>query len=610
MKFLPKLRAYAWFMLINALLCVLVSTYYFAYLPEFPSETLAQIFLMSGTLSQMALLSFLLGLLFVPVLLLPKQLRNSLQAVIASFGLGILIIDTMVFAQYRFHLNIAVLDMIFSGQIVSFPAEMWLSVIAASIGLFAFQFMLIRHLEKAPRYTQHGWGRRLALTIFGALLITNSIHIWAAANAFQPVTMIKRYLPLFQPATANSFMRKHGWVNEEAIARQKAMTLQRHSDLNYPLKALQLNSVENPINIMLIVVDSWRADTFNAQNTPNLWQFAQSGVILKDHIASGNATRMGIFGLFYSLPGTYWHSFLANTKAPVLMDRLQALDYNMGIFAAAQLHSPEFDKTVFSGIEHLRVSSDGNTASERDQDVTDDWLVWYDQQNDNQPKFSFLFYDAPHAYDFPENYPHHYEPMLDSVNYLKLNNDTDPEPLFNRYKTSVHYVDSLIKQVLAKLKEKGDLDNTVVIITGDHGQEMNDNKLNFWGHNGNFTRPQLQVPFVLVGPDVKRQTHLNADRVTSHYDVAPTLLKNYLGVASDLKSYAVGQDLYAEPIDREWLLVAKYSGYAVITKDTILEVGATGQYEYLDKTNHVIKNKSPNFDYLQQALEQISRFRK
>ena len=48
----------------------------------------------------------------------------------------------------------------------------------------------------------------------------------------------------------------------------------------------------------------------------------------------------------------------------------------------------------------------------------------------------------------------------------------------------------------------------------------------------------------------------------------------------------------------------------LITKDTILEVGATGQYEYLDKTNHVIKNKSPNFDYLQQALEQISRFRK
>ena len=87
-------------------------------------------------------------------------------------------------------------------------------------------------------------------------------------------------------------------------------------------------------------------------------------------------------------------------------------------------------------------------------------------------------------------------------------------------------------------------------------------------------------------------------------------LKNYLGVTSQISDYGVGQDLYAEPIDQAWLLVAKYSGYAVVTSDTILEVGATGQYEYYDETNRVIKDESPNFDYLQQALEQISRFRK
>ena len=139
---------------------------------------------------------------------------------------------------------------------------------------------------------------------------------------------------------------------------------------------------------------------------------------------------------------------------------------------------------------------------------------------------------------------------------------------------------------------------------------MNDNKLNFWGHNSNFTRPQIQVPFVLVGPDVLKKIQPRDNSMTSHYDVAPTLLKNYLGVTSQISDYGVGQDLYAEAIDQPWLLVAKYSGYAVVTPDTILEVGATGQYEYYDSTNRVIKNKSPNFDYLQQALEQISRFRK
>jgi membrane-anchored protein YejM (alkaline phosphatase superfamily) len=136
--FKSKLRAYAWFMLINAFLCVAVSTRYFAFLPEFPSETIAQVFLMSGMLSQMALLSFLIGLLFCPLLFLPKHFRQLTLAIIASCGLGVLVIDTMVFAQYRFHLNVAVLDMIFSGQIVSFPIAMWLSVIVAGLLMFIF----------------------------------------------------------------------------------------------------------------------------------------------------------------------------------------------------------------------------------------------------------------------------------------------------------------------------------------------------------------------------------------------------------------------------------------------------------------------------------------
>jgi membrane-anchored protein YejM (alkaline phosphatase superfamily) len=610
MTFASKLRAHAWLMLINALFCILIATRYFAFLPEFPSATLAQVFLVSGTLSQMALLSFILGVLILPVLWLPSLPRNLLQAGVACFGLACLFIDTLVFAQYRFHINFAVLELVMSGQIVSFAWQTWLTVLTGCVVLFIGQLWLIRHLESEPVYTRRAWGRRLAGTIFAALLLTNTIHVWAAANAFQPVTMLKRYLPLFYPATANSFMRKQGWIDEEAVARQKAMSLARDSDLQYPLQPLETQEVDAPVNIMLIVVDSWRADTLNEDNTPHIWNVARNGKILSDHMASGNATRMGIFGLFYGLPGTYWHSFLVNQQPPVLITRMQELSYQMGIFGAAQLQSPEFDRTVFASIDNLRIRSDGNTPAELDRDLTDDWKAWYSKRDTSQPTFSFLFYDAPHGYDFPNEYPHRYEPMLEVVNYLELNNNTDPQPFMNRYKTSVHYVDSLVREVLEMLQQQGDLDNTLLIITGDHGQEMNDNKLNYWGHNSNFTRPQVQVPFVIAGPGVNQQKALEAERMTSHHDVAPTLLKNYLGVASDPKDYAVGEDLFAEPSGREWLLAAKYSGYAVITENSILEVGATGQYEYLDSSNREIKDRQPDFSMLQEALEQISRFRK
>lgn len=611
MSFKQKLHAHGWFILINALVLMLVASRFFAFLPEFPSDPLGIAFILAGTWGQMTLLAALIGLIAVPTLLLPKPLRNGTQALIASLGVATLFIDTIVFAQYRFHINAVVLELVMSGQIVSFPLITWLMVIGGVGILLAAQWWLIRWLEAGAPVRNLKLGRKFALLTFMALLATNAIHIWAAAHAYQPVTTVKRYLPLFYPATADKFMRKRGWVDEEALERQKSLAFKRKNDLNYPLAPLQTEPVAKPLNIMLLVVDSWRADTFNAENTPNMWKYAQAGVVFNNHISTGNATRTGIFGLFYGVPGTYWHGFLANQQSPVLIDRLQAMDYQLGIFTAAQLRTPEFNQTVFTKVENLRIGSKGNRPSELDADLTKDWLAWYDQRDKSKPTFSFLFYDAPHGYDFPPNFEPKYEPMLKEVNYLKLNNDTDPAPFFNRYKTSVRYVDSMAAKVLDKLKESGDLDNTLVIITGDHGQELNDNKLNFWGHNSNFTDAQVNVPFAIFGPGVDAENmQWSTEALTSHQDVVPTLMKHYLGVTNDVKDYSVGEDLLGKAVKRDWIISSNYSGYAIITNDNILEVGGGGQYQFMDKTNRQLKDQQPNFTYLQQALEQISRFSK
>ncbi|HAS8348776.1 TPA: DUF3413 domain-containing protein [Vibrio vulnificus] len=611
MSFKQKLHAHGWFILINALVLMLIASRYFAFLPEFPTDPLGITFILAGTWGQMTLLAALIGLVTIPTLFLPKPFRNGTQALIASLGVATLFIDTIVFAQYRFHINAVVLELLMSGQIVSFPLITWLMVIGGVALLLAAQWWTIRWLENGAPVRALKLGRKFALLTFAALLATNAIHIWAAAHAYQPVTTVKRYLPLFYPATADKFMRKQGWVDEEALERQKALAFKRKNDLNYPLAPLQTQPVEKPLNIMLLVVDSWRADTFNADNTPNMWKYAQSGVVFNNHIATGNATRTGIFGLFYGIPGTYWHGFLANQQSPVLIDRLQALDYQLGIFTAAQLRKPEFNQTVFTKVENLRIGSEGGRPSELDADLTQDWLAWYDQRDKSKPTFSFLFYDAPHGYDFPADFEPKYEPMLKEVNYLKLNNDTDPTPFFNRYKTSVRYVDSMATKVLDKLKESGDLENTLVIITGDHGQEMNDNKLNFWGHNSNFTDAQVNVPFAIFGPGVDAaKMHWCSEALTSHQDVVPTLMKHYLGVTNDVKDYSVGEDLLGDAVKRDWIISSNYSGYAIITDDNILEVSGGGQYQFMDKTNRQLKDQQPNFTYLQQALEQISRFSK
>lgn len=607
-----KFHRYGWFVLINSLIAMAVATRYFAFLPEIPTDPLGLSFIIFGTLSQMVLLAGMIGLVALPAIFIKNsKIRHGVQALVASLGIAVLFIDTLVFAQYRFHINAVVLELVFSGQVVSFPLITWLTVIGGVVMLIAGQYALITWLEKPAAVTQHKLGRKFAIMTFFALLATHGIHIWAAANAYQQVTTVKRYLPVFYPATSNRMMKKYGWIDEEAVTRQDAMKMNRKSDLNYPLSPLQKERVEKPINIMLLVVDSWRADTFNAENTPNMWQYAQAGMVFDNHIASGNSTRTGIFGLFYGIPGTYWHGFLANQKSPLLIDRLQELNYDMGIFTAAQLEKPEFNQTVFRNIPNLRIKSEGHSPSERDKDLTKDWLEWYSQRDISKPAFSFLFYDAPHGYDFPKDYPHRYEPMLDHINYLELDNDSDPTPFFNRYKTSVHFVDIVAKQVLDKLKETGDLDNTLVIITGDHGQEVNDNHMNYWGHNSNYTNAQVNVPFAIFGPKIQdNKLDRQSNVLTSHQDVVPTLMKNYLGVTSNIKDYSVGEDLLGEQVSRSWILSSNYSGYAIIEEDSILEVGATGQYQFLDKKNLPLKDKSLNIQPLQGALLQISQFNK
>ena len=94
------------------------------------------------------------------------------------------------------------------------------------------------------------------------------------------------------------------------------------------------------------------------------------------------------------------------------------------------------------------------------------------EPDNGKPFFAFLFLDAPHGFAVPEGYPSPFQPMLKEINYLTLGEKTDRDAFFNRYKNSVHFNDSLIKELLDSLRDTGQLDNTIVMITGDHGQEF------------------------------------------------------------------------------------------------------------------------------------------
>ena len=83
--------------------------------------------------------------------------------------------------------------------------------------------------------------------------------------------------------------------------------------------------------------------------------------------------------------------------------------------------------------------------------ITEEWLQWLAKRDSKQPFFGFLFYDAPHGYSTPTNYPNPFQPDWKEVNQMELGPDFDKTPYLNRYRNAVHFVDEQLQRVMAAM---------------------------------------------------------------------------------------------------------------------------------------------------------------
>ena len=559
-----------------------------------------------GHLGFLVLLGWVM--LLLPALVLPSRYLWPLAALLATLGISALLVDTVVYAQYRFHVNYFMVSLFLNdknGEIFSFSAETWLVVGGVAVALLVAQGWLARRLIMANRMRRLPVGK-LSGVVLLSLVASHLLHIVADARYMRTVTQQTSIYPLLFPATAKDFMADHGWLDPRAARSERADVGAREADeLEWPSHPLQCSPQASP-NIMLVMIDSWRSDEYDARTTPNIYSaLEEGGRRYTHHYSGGNSTRTGVMSLFYSLTGNY-NAYINSTQTPpLLVTEMQRQGYALGIFAAASLDSVGFDRTVFSSVSPLRMGTPGDTPHERDERMTDDWLAWMDQHErteGDRPWFGMLFYDAPHGYSVPENAEMPFRPSAGEMNYLELGPKTDPAPLFNLHRNAVHYDDQLIKRVIDDLKARGEWDNTLLIVTADHGQSFNDFHKNYWGHNSHFAAPQTHVPMILHGPGVSPGVE---EGMTSHLDVAPMLMRHALGCTNPLSDYAQGGDLLDERLDHPWVVASSYLDYGIIEPDRITVVNGTGQWKILDRELTPLDNA----DFSPAVFKALQQFR-
>ena len=556
------------------------------------------------------LLSVVYFLLYVPVILLfPKYyVARIWSLVLLAIGCLLLLIDSLVFSQYRFHLNGFIFDLLFGGaakDIFQFPVA---SFAAIGGGLFAFILFFWLTGEKLWRSMQRHFSNPNKNWYFGliaiCLFLSHGIHIYGAAVGDRKITRLANLFPLHFPTTANRLLKKNGIIPTQVSDKPG----KGFNDFYYPHGKMKCEGKTNK-NVVFIVLDSWRSDEMDEVTTPTINHLKQHGTYFSNHYSGSNNTRGGIFSLFYGLPATYWDLALKNQTPSVIMDEFRNRGYDLGIFASASLISPEFDRTVFAKIPNLRISTMGTNPVFKDLQITSEWKEWtriHNEEHKDKPFFGFLFYDAPHAYDYPKDFEGPHSPAATEINYLFLNNNTEPLPYLNRHKNSVSFVDTLVKDVIDDLSKKNLLKDTIVIITGDHGQEINDNRKNYWGHNSNYSPVQTKVPLIVTWPGKRKGTET---KLTNHYDIVPTIMSEVWGCTNKLPNYSYGENLYQLP-ERNWMIVASYSDYGVIDfeKRVIMTVDTIGDYEVTDlELNEKTKSRS-NDKVLLEVFKDLARF--
>jgi membrane-anchored protein YejM (alkaline phosphatase superfamily) len=589
------LRWASWFAVAHAaLLAIIALRYLWLYMRLSPS--VAWVYALLAYVGHMSALAYLPCLLvLMPVILLSPRPRLvvPLGVVLGGISGGLLLLDSLVFAENRYHLN-ALTFMLLAPQTWGFLG-LYIVVGVAIEGMLAAWVW-----QRTARPPARRVGRYLALALGACFVAGHFLHARAEARYDVPVISFTRYLPLYYPLQATKLQVKLGLV-DRARARERGVAAilggAPAGELRYPQAPLRCEPRGPRLNVLLVVIDAMRADALTSTVAPRLAEFARGAVQFDQHYSGGNSSRAGMFSLFYGIPATYWDAFADLRRPPVVMDLFRQYRYQLGLFVSASLDDAVgLDRTAFVGVPDLRLRTSPRHPrwSERDRSLTDEWYGWLDRRDPARPFFGFLYYNAAVAVDPPDNYP----PVapVARVPSTQLRR-------YGRYLSAIHYVDSLVGQVLDDLERRKLLESTVVLVTSDHGMEFDESGEGFKGHGTAYSRYQMHTPMVVGWPG---RPPGRVARRTSHDDVAPTLVAGLFGCANPSSDYASGRDLFSDG-QWDWLIAASYSEFALIEPERVTIV-FPASYEIRDRDYRLVAHPTLPRDGLRAAQKEMSRF--
>lgn len=490
-----------------------------------------------------------------------KTFSISIAVLLSALAHILIYADSKLYDLYGFHINGFVWNLVTTkGGVESLGADQTnYALVALYAGLLVSAHVAGLWLSVVLRNVV--FRKKLFITLFIiATLSERVVYGFSLAQLYGPVLDRGDAFPMYKPMKMNTFLSKIGMD----IKKSKHLRLSNSgSNIDYPKHDIVYAENVKPKNIIMLVSESLRWDMMSPDIMPGLYNLSEKSWNLSKHYSGGNGTRQGMFSLFYGLYGDYWDAFLRANKGPVLIDAMNKYAYQYFAFTSASFTYPEFKQTIFSRVpEKFLVEDNQGEPWKRDVRNTSALIKKINSRDKQRPFFGFIFYEQTHArYSFdPANEINH--SYLKNLNYFGLSRkELAPQidSLKARYINAAHGIDLQIQRIVSALEASGDIDNTIIIVTGDHGEAFMERAR--WGHNSDFTDWQVRVPMVISIPG---QAPRKFTQPTSHIDIAPTLLRE-LGVQNQLSDYSLGVDL-SMPVKKRSIVVASWTDIGIINE--------------------------------------------
>jgi len=294
-------------------------------------------------------------------------------------------------------------------------------------------------------------------------------------------------------------------------------------------------------NIILIVIDTLRAGHlgcygYQRNTTPIIDRLAQEGVLFKNAISAAPWTMASIASILTSqypcVLGLRQRPVMLDTRFPIISEVLKRYDYTTyGVFTAASF-SPRLG--VARGFDDYRYRKRPRRGPVISSPYVTKEAISFLQKSQKQPFYIFLHYFDPHynyvlhkQYDYYPDYRGSVKsdhPMIDLWHELHELSQDDIRYLLALYDSEINFTDEYIGKLLDELKKKGLYENTIIIVTADHGEEFLER--GWLGHTITLHKEMLHVPLIMKLPGYGAQV-INSP--VGLIDVAPTIYR-YMGL--------------------------------------------------------------------------------